>query len=355
MNHPPLISVLACRLWNISQTTGIPFRILFRAPFALLDGGTTLLLLRIFSKNRWRFVIGACYWLHPLAIIFSSFHGNTDSAIAFFLLLAVWLLSKEKTIWAAVVLGASFWIKLPGLMAIPAFVFFLQGWRKRLLFLAVIGLVGVSTYLPAIIKDAPIVYKNIFGYHGRIIQTNSGIPIWGCYIFLVPFFNGLPPELKLILSRPFFFALNHSWFISILLIVLLSWLRRSYRTINQLGATIAAAYTIVYGFSNSWAFQYFAWSIPFWFFTRRWFLVSATILAGGYIYSLYWLLCGNPWLLGNWDFTPHPQWSEIVIVFRNLAVFFFFISACVFLISAVYEQITLFRKGVKYVNPHTNS
>jgi hypothetical protein len=253
------------------------------------------------------------------------------------------------------VLGASFWIKLPGLMAIPAFVFFLQGWRKRLLFLAVIGLVGVSTYLPAIIKDAPIVYKNIFGYHGRIIQTNSGIPIWGCYIFLVPFFNGLHPELKLILSRPFFFALNHSWFISILLIVLLSWLRRSYRTINQLGATIAAAYTIVYGFSNSWAFQYFAWSIPFWFFTRRWFLVSATILAGGYIYSLYWLLCGNPWLLGNWDFTPHPQWSEIVIVFRNLAVFFFFISACVFLISAVYEQITLFRKGVKYVNPHTNS
>ena len=354
MNHPPLISVLACRLWNISQTTGIPFRILFRAPFALLDGGTTLLLLRIFSKNRWRFVIGACYWLHPLAIIFSSFHGNTDSAIAFFLLLAVWLLSKEKTIWAAVVLGASFWIKLPGLMAIPAFVFFLQGWRKRLLFLAVIGLVGVSTYLPAIIKDAPIVYKNVFGYRGQIIQTTAGIPVWGCSVFIVPFFNGLSPQWQEKLADPITFFLKQSWFISIVLIVLLSWLRRSQKTVEGLGITIAAVYTILYGFSSYWSFQYFAWSIPFWFFASPVFLLGATLLAGGYIYSLYWFLCGNPWLLGKWDFVGHPYWPPIVIIFRNLSILFFFLSACTFLAVAVYEQIAQLFKGLKYVT-HTNS
>lgn len=355
MNHPPFISVAISLLPKVTEATGIPFETLLRAPFALLDAGTLLLLLNLLRNNRHRFVAAAFYWLNPLTMIFSSFHGNTDSAIAFFLLLAVWLLSREKIIWAAVALGASFWIKLPGIMAIPAFVFFLQGWRKRLLFLAVIGLVGVSTYIPAIIKDAPIVYKNIFGYHGIITKTNSGIPIWGCYTFLVPLFNVLPSGLKLILNRPFFFVLNNSWFISVLLIVLLSWLRQSRRTISHLGATIAAAYTIIYGFSNNWTFQYLAWSIPFWLFAPPVFLFGATLFAGGYIYSLYWLLCGNPWLLGTWDFIPHPQWPDIVILFRNLATLFFFLSACIFLTVAVYQQISRWRKGVKKYVTHTNS
>jgi hypothetical protein len=345
MNHPPLISVLVCRLWDISQVVGIPFRILLRAPFALLDGGTILLLLLIFNQNRWRFVIASCYWLHPLAMIFSSFHGNTDSAIAFFLLLGVWLLSREKMIWAAVVLGASFWVKLPGVMAIPAFVFFVQGWRKRLLFLAVIGITAVLTYIPSFLIDPLIVYKNVFGYHGQMIKTTSGISLFGSRIFIIPLIKCLPPQWAQRLYRPVVFFVDQGWFISLLLIVLFSWLRRSFRTIDQLGVTIAAAYTILYGFSNQWAFQYFAWSIPFWFFASPVFLVAATVFAGGYIYLLYWLFCGNPWLLGSWNLANHPYWPEIVMVFRDLAVLFFFVSACAFLINAIYEQIV--RRPVK--------
>jgi hypothetical protein len=101
----------------------------------------------------------------------------------------------------------------------------------------------------------------------------------------------------------------------------------------------------LYGFSSYWAFQYFAWSVPFWFFTRRWFSVPAAILAGGYIYSLYWFVCGNPWLLGRWDFIGHSLWPEIVIAFRNLTFLFFFISACIFLLDAVYKQIV--RRPIK--------
>jgi hypothetical protein len=61
-------------------------------------------------------------------------------------------------------------------------------------------------------------------------------------------------------------------------------------------------YVVVYGFSDSWAFQYFAWSLPFWFFLPPWFFVSAIALGTAYIYSLYWFVCGNAWLLGKWDF-----------------------------------------------------
>lgn len=345
MNHPPFISIIVSRLWDISQATGIPFRILFRTPFALLDGGTTVLLLLIFSKNRWRFVIAACYWLHPLAMIFSSFHGNTDSAMAFFLLLGLWLLSREKMIWAAIVLGVSFWVKLPGMMVMPAFVFFVQGWRRRLVFLAVIGVTGILTYVPAFLIDPLIVYKNVFGYHGKVIDTPTGVQVFGTRVFVKLLFPALPYEWRMRLHSPVLFLLEHSWFISLLLIVFFIWLRRSCSTVSEIGVTIAGSYAILCGFSNYWAFQYFAWSIPFWFFTRKWFLVSASILAGGYIYSLYWIFCGNPWLLGYWNagHPNYPHWPGIVIVFRNLTILFFFISACVFLTDAAFKQIVRWR------------
>jgi hypothetical protein len=34
--------------------------------------------------SRYRFVAAASYWLNPLSITFSAYHGNTDSAVGFF-------------------------------------------------------------------------------------------------------------------------------------------------------------------------------------------------------------------------------------------------------------------------------
>jgi len=70
-------------------------------------------LLRLLVASPWRFVVAACYWLSPLAIILSAYHGNVDSAVGFFLLLSVWLLSKERTISAAAALG------ITGRMPVP--------------------------------------------------------------------------------------------------------------------------------------------------------------------------------------------------------------------------------------------
>jgi len=347
MNHPPFISVAISLLLRAAEACGIPFRVLLRAPFAIFDAGTALLLLYMFRNNRYRFAVCACYWLYPLTAILSAYHGNTDSSMAFFLMLCLSLLSREREILAGVALGVSLWVKLPVIPAIPAFVFVLPSWRKQLSFLAAIGIVGVSTYVPAIFKDPLIVYRNIFGYHGMAIQTTTGISVWGTRIFILPFLNSLSPQWRERLWSPLDFLLQQSWSISILLIILLSWLRRSHKTTAQLGATIAAVYAILYGFSNYWSFQYFAWSVPFWFFAPPVFLIGATLLAGGYIYSLYWLVCGNGWLLGKWDFIGHPYWPPVVIYFRNLAVLFFFISGCVFLIAAIYERITCCYKSVK--------
>lgn len=337
MNHPPFISLTEAFFLRAAEISGIPFRIWLRLPFACLDAGTTLLLLLLMRSNPWRFVVAAGYWLNPLAMIFSAYHGNTDSAVAFFVLLSVWLLSKEKTVAAAVAIGASFWIKLPGILAVPALFFFVKGWRNRFVFIVVVGLTAIVTYLPALLQDSQVVYANVFGYRGQIIQTTAGIRVWGLYGLISSWFPAFKTWPSGVIHA-IIFLLQYGWQLALGLLGIFVWLRRSARSVAELCVTIAGVYAIVYGFSNNWSFQYFAWAVPFWFFLPAPFYVAASVVAGGYIYSLYWLLCGNPWLLGEWDFVGHPHWPVSVMSFRNLAVLFFFISAGGFLIFAFQRQ-----------------
>src|SRR5438552_18211826 len=53
-NHPPFISKVSALILQIATVTHVPFRILFRAPFALLDAVNALLLLSLLAEHRWR-------------------------------------------------------------------------------------------------------------------------------------------------------------------------------------------------------------------------------------------------------------------------------------------------------------
>ena len=117
--------------------------------------------------------------------------------------------------------------------------------------------------------------------------------------------------------------------------LVLFWLRRNLPSPQEVCATIGMTYAVLFGFSDYWAFQYFAWALPFWFFLPWWFSIPAVGLTSAYLYSLHWLFCGNGWLLGGWDFLGHPTLPFIVPGLRNLAVSFFFVSACLFLIVAI--------------------
>jgi Gpi18-like mannosyltransferase len=349
-NHPPVILEVESFLWRAAQVSGIPFRVLLRAPFAFLDVATALLLLVLLSFHRRRFVLVAIYWLNPLSLIFSAYHGNTDSSVAFFLLLAVWLLSREKIAASAIAVGVGVWIKLPGLVAVLAFLFYLQKWRQRLLFVCVLAIVALVGYSPALLHP-DVIARNVFGYHGGLLQTTAGVPAWGSRVL---FFSIIAPPDKWpeYLHPPVVFFLLHNWQIAVVCSVILSFLRRSRRSIPELGATIAMIYVVIYGLSDYWAFQYFAWSLPFWFFLPTWFFLGATLVASAYIYSLYWTLCGNGWLLGKWDFIGNPSWPGFVLIFRNLAVLFFFVCACVFLIVAIWNQCAaLWKKSRETTGP----
>src|SRR5437870_3878205 len=331
-NHPPFISEAESVLLRASDESGVPFRIFLRAPFALLDAGSAFLLLLLLGANPWRFVAAACYWLNPLAIILSAYHGNTDSAVAFFLVLCVWLLSQNKFIAAAIVLGLSLWIKLPTVLALPAVVFFIPDWRRRFQFLLIAGVVAFATYVPALLQDPAIIWKNVFGYRAEILHTTAGVPAWGPRLLLFSIIAA-PQNWPETFHAPILFLLANSWLIAVALAFFVVWLRRSSRTIPELCATIAGIYIIVLAVSDGFSFQYFAWSLPFWFFFRRWFFIPAIVLVSGYIYFLYASLCGNPWLFGTWDFNGHPYWPSLVIVFRNAAYLLICVAAVWFLSS----------------------
>jgi hypothetical protein len=339
-NHPPFISKVGALILQIATLTHIPFRILFRAPFALLDAGNTFLLFSLLPENRWRFLATACYWLSPAAILISGYHGNTDTAVAFFLLLTVWLATKQQILSSGAAFGASLWVKLPGVLALPALLILFRRWRLRALFLLAAAVTALSTYLPALVQDYKVVYSNVFGYRGLILQTATGVPLWGPSVLLFSTVAPIQawPENYL---RPALFLLEHSWSIAIAAILLLSWLRRNRASPPEVCATIGMAYAVLFGFSDYWAFQYFAWALPFWFFLRPWFSIPAVSLTSVYLYSLHWTFCGNGWLLGKWDFLGHENLPLLVLAIRNLAVSFFLVSACLFLIFPMRRARTL--------------
>jgi hypothetical protein len=333
-NHPPFISKVGALILQIATVTHIPFRILFRTPFALLDAGNTLLLFLLLPENRWRFLATACYWLSPAAILISAYHGNTDTAVAFFLLLTVWLATKQRILSSGAAFGASLWVKLPGVLALPALLILLRHWRLRALFLLAAVITALSAYLPALVQDYKVVYTNVFGYRGLILQTASGVPLWGPSVLLFSTVAPIQawPEKYL---RPALFLLEHSWSIAIAAILLLCWLRRNRASPQEVCATIGMSYAVLFGLSDYWAFQYFAWALPFWFFLRWWFSIPAVSLTSVYLYLLHWTFCGNGWLLGGWDFLGHPNLPPLVLAIRNSAVAFFLVSACLFLIFSM--------------------
>jgi len=331
-NHPPFISEVSSWMLGVGRLSGIPFRVLLRLPFVVIDAGTFALLLAVLAHHERRLVLASAYWLHPLAILFSAYHGNTDSSVPFFVLLSAWLLGDKKKIAAGIAIGVGLWIKLPVVLAVPALLLLLDGWRDRVLFLSVAGATAVSTYLPALAADPRIVIANVFGYHGQLIQNAAGVPVWGWYRVLMPFIASAEW-----LNDPggfVEFLINQGWRIALALNLVLVWQRRGLRALPDVCATIATGYVLIYGLTEHWSFQYFAWSVPFWCFMPSWFFIGASVSAGGYLYTLYAYVCGNPWLLGRWDFMGRPAWPAGVLYLRNLSVLFFFVSACWFLIQS---------------------
>jgi len=342
-NHPPLAGWTVHGLHALAESSGLGFAMLLRAPFALLDAVTAwgLVCLAGSAGNRRlrdrRHLLGAVYWASPLAIIFSAQHGNTDSVVACSLVFALLAFSRGHFAWAGVALGLGAWFKIPGLLAAPALFFVLPDMRARVQFVGAASLTTLAGFAPALVQDARATVEAVFMYSGLRIQTTAGIPIFGPQVFY-PDLASLSPGLQ----RVFVDAANAYYkadgAIVTGLMLIYSALRRRHRSPEELAFTIAHGYALIYAFTNFFAFQYFAWSLPLWLLAGWPMAIVGHLLASAYIWGLYAWLCEHILLLDTWRFLAKPIWPAWIRALRSACVAFFLILGTTRLAQALREE-----------------
>jgi hypothetical protein len=321
-NHPPPIAMGLAGLAWLADASGISFSFLWRLPFAILDAGTALLLVRALPDHPWRLAIGAAYWLHPLALIFSAYQGNSDSAVAFFALLSLHLVATGRPALAGAALGVGLWVKIPVLLAAPVLFFALEDARSRLRFAAAAAVALLAGWALALFADPAAVIRAVVLYPGLQLQTRTGVSVWGV-LYMLPEPESLPFALRGAWRAAQEAVVSANTWICVVPIAVCAWCRRHQRDPVSLARNVGASYAIVYGLTQAFAFQYFAWSLPFWLCFPWRVALAASVVATAYIYGVYAWLTGSPFLLGTWDFAGRPDWPFAVQLARDAANLFF--------------------------------
>jgi hypothetical protein len=281
------------------------------------------LLWRLFRGRPERWLLLAAYWLHPLAVIFSSYHGNTDSALAFFALASVLWASSGRPVAAGVALGVGLWVKLPIVLAAPAIALAFPGWSARVRYAAAAAIVGSLTYWPVLWLEPALLFERIAGYPGGAVETPGGIAIWGIAHTLR--FSGTSFASALAAANT-----AVCW----LPLLAYAWCRRGRIEPLELAASVAGCFLILYAFTSFWAWQYLAWSIPFLLCLGRAFGLASALVFGGYVYAAYAFFTGSPWLQGPWDFASATAWPAPLSTLRDVSVLLCFGAACGLLLAA---------------------
>lgn len=323
MNHPPPMGHFFAGAQRLAAATGAPFAALLRAPFALLDLVTAGLVLLAFAGSRWRYVACIAYWLHPLAILFSAYHGNTDSALACFGMASLVCVARGRPLLAGAALGVGLWVKLPILVAAPALALAFVAPRQRAGFAATALCVGVLGYLPALALEPVLLFERIAGYGGSPLETPAGVVIWG-----------LMHALRLDGSGLAGFLAEHNTLVCWVPILLLAWWRRGDIDVRHVGVGVCGAFLLLYGVTSFWAWQYLAWSVPFWLFLDARVAAVLSAVVGGYVYAAYAFLTGSLRLVGHWNITGHAAWPFWLAALRDASVLLCFAVGFALLVRA---------------------
>lgn len=180
MNHPPLSGLWAAWVYELSVRLGVPFAQLYKLPVVLCDCVTCWLIWNIWRHRggaRQALVAAAVFAWSPPAILISAHHCNTDSAVAMFALLSLWLADgRGMPLLAGLALGVAINLKLTGaLFLIPLLIASKSG---REFLLIVLGLAVMS--IPCFYVWIDLGYR----FRQRVIQYHSAPTGWGLHNIL---------------------------------------------------------------------------------------------------------------------------------------------------------------------------
>lgn len=166
-NHPPFMLHVLKLMGLLTSWTGLPFRFWIRVPAILADLGTLLLVWKIIQPAAQTQSLRALLLMAaaPASIMISGFHGNTDPAMMFFLMLSVYLVEKESPAWlAGSALGMSMNIKVVPLVFVPTLLLYQRRARRRVAYVLAAVAVFFLGSMPYLLQDPIFVGRRVFGY-----------------------------------------------------------------------------------------------------------------------------------------------------------------------------------------------
>ena len=189
-NFPPAMIYVIKLLGNLVDVTGLPLKFWLRLLPSLADVGTFLLVCGLLRPKGSQFYALALLAFCPISIFINGYEGNVDGLMMFFVVLSVWLVTREKPVWTAgIAFGLSISVKYVPVMFVPVFFFYLPNWKDRIQFFIACGLVFLMGAFPFLIQKPNIVTAVLLGYgsiYGVWGLSNVIINLIGMPQFLHP-------------------------------------------------------------------------------------------------------------------------------------------------------------------------
>jgi len=178
----------------IEVKTKFNFPFLFRLIPILTDYASIFVIWKLLNKYKIKnkFLICLICIINPINFLISGFHGNTDPAFVFFILLAIYFAENNKIIFSGLIYGLSMCIKIPPIILAPIFFFYFTKKKEKITFFLSSLILPIIVFLPYLFKDYYSVIRNIFLYSGL-----KGI--WGLGHILVSIFTN--PNVSIYIRR----------------------------------------------------------------------------------------------------------------------------------------------------------
>ncbi len=314
-NHPPLVAHYLTAIYDLdhqplAQKNGITFPFLLRLPGIVADLVVVCALLALKKQQpqlripTWALLLLA---ISPVSLMVSSFHGNTDSVMVMFLVLAACQCVRNQPIWCGIFFALSCQIKIVPLLCLPVFLFVWLERRQSLSFVLPLLLMTIALWSEPLVHYPLAYVRNVFGYGS--FWGLWGVTYWlrqtGWSEFSRASFYGFSVAQEIIVSL--------LKLIIMAAVMVLAWRRRKMTSGRALFASLAYTWVIFFVLSPGIGAQYLVWAAPFILVLSPQLYAFFTAGSSLFLFFFYNIICrGLPWYGGmsNGDFkTDWAPWS----------------------------------------------
>jgi uncharacterized membrane protein len=318
-NHTPLVGCFLEAIYALSGGKGGSiwvFAFFLRLPAILADMGAILTLLWLREKTgRPAWWALALFAASPVAFMVSGYHGNVDSVMAMFVLMAA-ACTTESAILCGLAFGLSCNVKIVPLLLAPVFVFF---WWKRSRLVQFGGasalciLAGWSLPLltiPVVFLKDVIAYGSVWGVWGipYFLRSSGSAAFAG-----IQMFEPSPAQSTVMLALKL---------IIIPSVIVIAWRRRGLEPF-KIFQTLALVFAVFFVFAPGFGAQYLVWLAPCFLVASEVWYAALTLSSSIALFIFYNAISnGMPWMMGFTLLSTEILWTRwLTLPWAVLAAF----------------------------------